>query len=103
MSLIAIVSATTPWPAKAASPWSRIGSTGYEPGGSIWSCAARTMPTTIGSTVSRWLGLAASSMSRSAPDGLTYLPVAPRWYFTSPDPCTDDGSRCPSNSRKMAS
>ena len=32
------------------------------------------MPSTIGSTVSRWLGLAASSTLMSAPDGLTYLP-----------------------------
>ena len=45
-------------------------------------------PCTIGSTVSRWLGLAASSTRMSAPDGLTYLPVTPRWYLTSPEPCT---------------
>ena len=62
---------------------------GNEPGGSMRSCAARTMPSTIGSTVSRWLGLAASSTRMSAPVGLSYLPVAPRWYFTSPEPCTE--------------
>ena len=61
MSLIASPSATTPWPANAASPWISTGSTGTRPGGSIWSCSARTMPSTIGPTVSRWLGLAASS------------------------------------------
>ncbi len=93
MSLIASVSATTPWPANAASPWMTIGSTGYEPGGSVRSCIARTMPSTIGPTVSRWLGLAASSRLMSAPLGLTYFPVAPRWYLTSPEPCTELGSR----------
>ena len=103
MSLMPSVSATTPWPANAASPWMPIGSTGYDPGGSTWSWRARTMPSTIGPTVSRWLGLAASSSRMSAPAGLTYLPVAPRWYLTSPEPCTDVGSRWPSNSRKMAS
>ena len=60
-------SATTPWPAKAASPWISSGRTGYDPGGSIWSWRARTMPSTIGSTVSRWLGLAASSTVTSLP------------------------------------
>ena len=61
------------------------------------------MPITIGPTVSRWLGFAANSMATSAPDGLTYLPFMPRWYFTSPDPWTDDGSTWPSNSEKIAS
>ena len=37
------------------------------------------------------------------PEGLTYLPVAPRWYLTSPEPCTESGSMWPSNSRKIAS
>ena len=57
-----------PWPANAASPWIRMGSDGNEPGGSMWSWLARTMPSTIGSTVSRWLGLAASSTRMSSPD-----------------------------------
>src|SRR6478752_1974873 len=91
VSLIARHSATIPWPANAASPCIRIGNEGNEPGGSIWSWMARTMPSTIGSTVSRWLGLAASSRRMSAPDGLSYLPVAPRWYLTSPEPCTGVG------------
>ena len=33
--------------------------------------------------------------------GLSYLPVAPRWYFTSPEPCTELGSMWPSNSLKI--
>ena len=102
MSLIASDSATMPWPANAASPWINMGSTLNAPAGSIWSCSARAIPMTIGPTVSRWLGLAASSMATSAPDGLTYLPLMPRWYLTSPEPCTDDGSMCPSNSEKIA-
>ena len=47
---------------------------GTSPAGRSGPGAARTMPITIGSTVSRWLGLAASSRRMSAPDGLTYLP-----------------------------
>ena len=92
-----------PWPANAASPWMSSESAGNEPGGSIWSWVALTMPITTGLTVSRWLGLAANSRRMSAPDGLTYLPVAPRWYLTSPEPCTVVGSTCPSNSEKIAS
>ena len=37
------------------------------------SCLARAMPTTIGSTVSRWLGLADSSTSTSLPERLDVL------------------------------
>ena len=61
------VSATTPWPAKAASPWSSTGSTENASGSLMRSCLARTMPSTTGSTVSRWLGLAASSMGIVSP------------------------------------
>src|SRR5918996_1533383 len=51
------VSATTPCPAKAASPWIRRGSTGLLASPpSSWSCLARTIPSTTGSTASRWLG-----------------------------------------------
>ena len=50
-------SATTPWPAKAASPWISTGSTEKVPGRSIWSWRARTMPSTTGSTASRCDGV----------------------------------------------
>ena len=54
------VSATTPWPAKAASPCRRIGRTGKSsPAWLSRSCLARTMPSRTGLTASRWLGLAA--------------------------------------------
>ena len=54
------VSATTPCPAKAASPCSSTGSTGKEePPRLMRSCLARTTPSSTGSTASRWLGFAA--------------------------------------------
>ena len=53
-----------------------------------------------GSTASRWLGLAASSTVMSLPERATNLPVWPRWYFTSPEPCIESGSTWPSNSLK---
>ena len=36
-----------------------------------------------------------------SPNIRKYLPSAPRWYFTSPEPCAWPGSRLPSNSRKI--
>ena len=40
--------------------------------------------------------------ARSAcPTRLLNLPVAPTWYFTSPEPCGTFGSSSPSNSRKI--
>ena len=101
MSLMLSVSATTPCPANAASPCIRIGSTENASGSLIWSCLARTMPTTTGSTASRWLGLAASSTGMSLPDRATNFPLWPRWYFTSPEPCMESGSTWPSNSLKI--
>ncbi len=62
-------SATTPWPAKAASPWSSSGSTlARSSSGTIssrlrpkiWSCLARALPITTGLTISRCEGLAVS-------------------------------------------
>ena len=54
------VSNTTPCPAKAASPWIRTGSTGYDPAGSIWSWRAGPClrPDRIDGRPG-WLGLAA--------------------------------------------
>ncbi len=97
-------SATTPWPAKAASPCSSSGitarrSSGVQP---CWSCLARTLPSTTGSTISRCDGLGVS-------DRWTLLPSnsrsedAPRWYFTSPEPSTSSGANEPPlNSWKRA-
>ena len=54
------VSITTPWPANAASPWIRIGST-WSPRVSPRRCwRARTEPSTTGLTISRCDGLNAS-------------------------------------------
>ena len=100
-SLMASPSATMPWPANAASPCISTGSTLYTPGGWILSCLARTMPRTTPFTVSRWLGFAASSTSMVAPAAETYDPCAPRWYFTSPLPCTESELMWPSNSLKI--
>ncbi len=96
------VSATTPWPAKAASPWIWIGSTGkVVPPWSRMSCLARAMPSTTGSTASRWEGFAASETLMVSPSRPVKVPSEPRWYFTSPEPCIDFGSRLPSNSPKI--
>ncbi len=96
------VSATTPWPAKAASPCSSTGRTVKSvPPLPMTSCLAREMPSTTGSTVSRCEGLAASETWICSPSRPVKVPSAPRWYFTSPEPCIDFGSRLPSNSRKI--
>ena len=62
------VSATTPWPANAASPCSISGTT-VNPSGpsplSSRSCLARTMPSRTGSTASRCDGLATSDTAMS--------------------------------------
>ena len=77
---------TTPWPAKAASPCTRIGSTGNSVGFSRWSCLARTMPSSTGFTASRWEGFAARYTLVEAPSAAVKVPSVPRWYFTSPEP-----------------
>ena len=59
------------------------------------------MPSTTGSTASRWLGLLASVSRTERSPGALWLPSAPRWYFTSPEPCGASGSSSPSNSRKI--
>ena len=61
---------------------------------------AFAMPTTTGPTASRWEGLAARSTRSGLPAGLLNFPLIPRWYLTSPEPCTASGSMAPSNSRK---
>ncbi len=96
------VSATTPCPANAASPWMSTGST-VKPGSplSMTSCLARTTPSSTGSTASRWLGLATSEVLIWPPSGARKVPSAPRWYLTSPEPCALLGSRLPSNSLKI--
>ena len=38
----------------------------------------------------------------STPLRAANLPLAPLWYFTSPEPCTLSGSRFPSNSAKIS-
>ena len=61
------------------------------------------MPSTTGSTASRWLGFDARLTTISLPAGDWCLPDAPTWYFTSPEPWADIGSSSPSNSRKICS
>ena len=62
------------------------------------------MPSSTGSTASRCDGLATTeTVVACSPSGVVNLPVMPRWYFTSPEPCADFGSRCPSNSEKIFS
>ncbi len=61
-------------------------------------CFARTMPSTTGFTASRWLGFGDSDTLISRPDDVRCTPLAPRWYFTSPEPCAMSGSTTPSNS-----
>ncbi len=60
------------------------------------------MPTTTGSTASRCEGLEAMVIGMEPPLRATKVPTAPLWYFTSPEPCTESGSRLPSNSSKIS-
>ena len=96
------VSATIPCPANAASPCRRTGRT-FECSRASPSavCLARTIPSTTGSTNSRWLGFGASETPSFWPEGAVCVPTAPRWYFTSPDPRIESASTCPSNSAKI--
>jgi hypothetical protein len=86
----------TPWPANAASPCSSSGSTltrsrvsggTMSPSRPIWSCLARALPSTTGSTISRCDGLAVSDRCTLLPSN-SRSDEAPRWYFTSPEPST---------------
>src|SRR2546423_5975972 len=99
------VSATTPCPANAASPCTATARTVYPSSlRSIRSCLARTIPSSTGSTASRWDGFATTETPiECSPSGVLYLPTWPRWYLTSPEPCAVFGSRCPSNSEKIFS
>ncbi len=64
------------------------------------SCRARTLPTTTGSTASRCEGLGCSDRCTVWPAISTSVEV-PRWYFTSPEPCTSSGLKLsPPNSRE---
>ena len=65
------------------------------------SCLARTIPSTTGFTHSRWLGSGATMTLSASPVSAWCVPAAPRWYFTSPDPCVELGSTLPSNSEKI--
>ncbi len=49
------------------------------------------MPSTTGSTASRWEGLDASTTSMVRPERPVNLPRKPLWYLTSPEPCTVPG------------
>src|SRR5215212_11511671 len=67
-----------------------------------WSCLARTLPSTTGSTISRCEGLAVSDRWTLLSSKLR-SEDAPRWYLTSPDPSTSSGANEPPlNSWKMA-
>ena len=108
------ISATTPWPAKAASPWtsterigklsarSRIAAGVPSVGGAIRSCFARTIPSTTGLTASRCDGFEAILTGIETLLSPVKMPSAPLWYLTSPEPCTLSGSKLPSNSEKIS-
>ena len=53
---------TTPWPAKAASPWMSTGRTWLREVSRRRICRARTEPSTTGLMISRCDGLNASTM-----------------------------------------
>ena len=91
------VSMTTPWPAKAASPWIRMGNTRVPVVSPRRSWRARTEPSTTGFTTSRCEGLNASATC-TLPPGVRRSDEKPLWYFTSPEPCMCAVSYLPSNS-----
>ena len=93
------VSLTTPWPAKAASPWISSGSTENGCSSLLRSCMARVTPSTTGLTASRCDGLAASLIGTLLPWRDVKTPSMPRWYLTSPLPWIESSSIPTSNSR----
>ena len=98
---IAKHSATIPWPAKAASPWIKTGTTFFL-SGSLWkNCFALTCPRTTGLTASRCEGLSVKLIWTRFPSN-SLLAEAPRWYFTSPSNSLFDVSAPPKNSLKIA-
>src|SRR5437762_3937517 len=93
-------SATSPWPAKAASPCIRMPTTWLRSASPRWCCLARTLPSTTGSTASRCDGLAANDRCTLRPP-ISRSPEVPRWYLTSPEPWTCSGlAALPWNSEK---
>ena len=64
------------------------------------SWRARTLPATTGSTASRCEGLGCSDRCTMRPP-ISMSVLVPRWYFTSPEPCTSSGlAPTPLNSEK---
>jgi hypothetical protein len=55
------------------------------------ACLARALPSTTGLTISRWLGLAVSDRCTELSSKVR-SDEAPRWYLTSPEPSTSEGS-----------
>src|SRR5438876_331256 len=70
------VSATWPWPGKAASPWMRSGTPRRRSASPNSSCLARTRPSTTGPTLSRWLGFGVKQVAEDA-EFLLARPVRP--------------------------
>ena len=80
---IAKHSATTPCPAKAASPWIKIGITLFL-SVSLWkNCLALVWPNTTGLTASKCEGLSVRLTWTEFPSN-SLSDEAPKWYFTSP-------------------
>ena len=94
---IAKHSATTPWPAKAASPWINIGITLFL-SLSLWKyCFALVWPSTTGLTASRCDGLSVKLTWTEFPSN-SLLDEAPKWYLTSPAPSSEELPNSPANS-----
>ena len=96
------VSATTPWPAKAASPWTSTDSTSRHR--SLLEHVLLGPDHALDDGVD---GLEMRRVRRQrdgelGPGPGHELAVAPLWYLTSPEPWTESGSRSPSNSRKIS-
>ena len=87
-------SATTPWPAKAASPCNSTGITEVRLLSFNCSCLALALPITTGFTASKWLGFAVKERWTLFPSN-SRSDDAPRWYLTSPDPSTASGLNDP--------
>ena len=74
------VSGTTPWPANAASPWIRTGTTGNSLLEIVFrrSSFARTIPSRTGLTASKCDGFAARETLTLLPSRLSNTPSVPR-------------------------
>ena len=94
---IAKHSATTPWPAKAASPCINIGITFFR-SLSWWKyCLALVCPNTTGFTASKCEGLSVRLTWTEFPSN-SLLDDAPKWYFTSPALSSSEEFISPANS-----